>query len=130
MRREDYQRYLDAFNARDYDSVYDFYAEGSELAFFGATLKSRQDFKDFYSFLHSYVSETITIERYAGSDELVALEAVVRIEARRDLDRATLDARGLHGFFPIRTGEVQTMRQYVHYHVREGKFTGVGCALA
>ncbi|WP_395397324.1 nuclear transport factor 2 family protein [Novosphingobium sp. BL-8A] len=129
MTREDYERYAAAFNARDYDAVYDFYAPGARLAFFGVELASRAAFKRFYSFLHSYVDETLTIERFAGSDELVALEGVIRIEARRDLDAETLKEEGLDQFFPIRAGEVQELRQFIHYHVDKGGFSGVQCAL-
>jgi len=129
MNRADYDRYADAFNAKDYDAVYDFYAPGARLAFFGVDLPTREAFKDFYGFLHSYVTETLTIERFAASEELVALEGIIRVEAVRDLDAETLAARGLHQFFPIKAGEVQEMRQYIHYHVTDGKFTAVGCAI-
>lgn len=129
MNRADYERYAAAFNAKDYDAVYDFYAPGARLAFFGVDLATRDDFKAFYGFLHSHVKETLTIERFAASEELVALEGIIRVEAIRDLDAETLAARGLHQFFPIKAGEVQEMRQYIHYHVADGKFTGVGCAI-
>ncbi|WP_244017026.1 nuclear transport factor 2 family protein [Novosphingobium organovorum] len=129
MTREDYERYAAAFNARDYDAVYDFYAPGARLAFFGVDLPDRAAFKRFYAFLHSYVDESLTIERFAASDELVALEGVIRIEARRDLTAQALAAEGLDRFFPIRAGEVQELRQSIHYHVANGRFTGVTCAL-
>ncbi|MCJ1961038.1 nuclear transport factor 2 family protein [Novosphingobium mangrovi (ex Hu et al. 2023)] len=129
MTREDYDRYAAAFNARDYDAVYDFYAPGAHLTFFGVDLATREAFRDFYGFLHDHVEETLTIERFAASDELVALEGVIRIEARKDLTAEALAAQGLDQFFPIRKGEVQELRQYIHYHVTDGQFTGVSCAL-
>lgn len=129
MNRADYDRYANAFNAKDYDTVYDFYAPGARLTFFGVELATREEFKAFYGFLHSYVKETLTIERFAASDELVALEGIIRVEAIRDLDAETLAARGLDQFFPIKQGEAQEMRQYIHYHVEGGKFTAVGCAI-
>lgn len=129
MTRDDYARYAAAFNARDYDAVYDFYAPGADIAFFGIQLDSRAAFKRFYGFLHGYVDETLSIERFAASDELVALEGIIRIEARRDLDADALKAEGLHQFFPIRAGEVQELRQMIHYHVRGGRFTAVRCAI-
>lgn len=129
MTRAEYERYAAAFNAREYDMVYDFYAPGARLAFFGVELKTREAFRDFYGFLHSYVKESLTIERFAASEELVALEGIIRVEAVRDLTAETLAARGLTQFFPIKQGEVQEMRQYIHYHVEGGKFTAVGCAI-
>ena len=129
MTREDYERYVSAFNARDYDAVFDFYAENPRMAFFGVEIRTREELRAFYSFLHTYVKETVTIERFAGSDELAAVEGIVRVEGIADLTRETLDARGLDQFFPIARGEVQEMRQYIHYHLRNGKIESVGCAM-
>jgi hypothetical protein len=129
MTREDYERYAAAFNARDYDAVFDFYAENPRMAFFGIEITTREQLRAFYTFLHRYVRETIAIERFASSDELAAVEGVIRIEAIEDLTREVLDAQGMQQFFPIAKGEVQEMRQYIHYHLKEGKIQSVGCAL-
>ncbi len=129
MTREDYDRYVAAFNARDYDAVFDFYADHPRMAFFGIEITAREQLKDFYGFMHRYVKETVTVERFAGSEELAAVEAIVRIEATDDLTREALDARGMQQFFPIAKGEVQEMRQYIHYHLKDGKIASVGCAL-
>lgn len=129
MTREDYQRYAAAFNARDYDTVFDFYAEKPKMAFFGIEITTREQLKDFYGFLHQYVKETVTIERFAGSDELAAVEGIVRVEGIADLTPEILEARGMPQFFPIKIGEVQEMRQYIHYHLKDGKIESVGCAL-
>lgn len=129
MTREDYERYAAAFNARDYDAVFDFYAERPKMAFFGVEITTRDQLKDFYGFLHRYVKETVTVERFAGSDELAAVEGIVRVEGIDDLTPEILEARGLGQFFPIAKGEVQEMRQYIHYHLKDGKIESVGCAL-
>jgi hypothetical protein len=129
MTREDYERYVAAFNARDYDAVFDFYAENPRMAFFGIEITSRDELKRFYGFLHQYVKETVVIERFAGGDELAATEAIVRIEGIADLTPEILAANGMAQFFPVRAGEVQEMRQYIHYHLKDGKIASVGCAL-
>ncbi len=126
---DDYRRYAEAFNARDYDAVFDFYAENPRMAFFGIEITTRQQLREFYSFLHSFVVETVTVECIAVSDDLAAVEGIVRVEATADLTREVLDARGMQEFFPIAKGEVQEMRQYIHYHLRDGKIASVGCAL-
>ena len=130
MTRDDYERYAAAFNARDYDTVFDFYAENPRMAFFGIEITTREQLRAFYTFLHRYVRETIAIERFASSDELAAVEGLIRLEGIADLTREVLDAQGMQQFFPIRAGEVQEMRQYIHYHLRNGKIESVGCALA
>jgi hypothetical protein len=48
MNRAAYERYLAAFNARDYDGVGDYYAQPMKLDFFGVSLRSREDLKRFY----------------------------------------------------------------------------------
>jgi hypothetical protein len=129
MTREDYERYAAAFNARDYDTVFDFYAEKPKMAFFGIEITTRAQLKEFYGFLHQYVKETVTVERFAGSDELAAVEGIVRVEGIADLTPEILAERGMEQFFPIAKGDVQEMRQYIHYHLKDGKIESVGCAL-
>jgi len=129
MTREDYERYAAAFNARDYDAVFDFYADNPRMAFFGIEITTREQLRAFYSFLHRFVRETIAIERFASSAELAAVEGVIRIEGIGDLTREILDANGMEQFFPIAKGEVQEMRQYIHYHLKDGKIANVGCAI-
>jgi len=129
MTREDYDRYAAAFNARDYDAVFDFYADNPRISFFGIEITSREQLRAFYTFLHCYVRETITVERFASSQELAAVEGVIRIEGIDDLTREVLDDQGMNQFFPIAKGQVQEMRQYIHYHLMDGKIESVGCAL-
>ena len=129
MTREDYERYVAAFNARDYDIVFDFYVERPRMAFFGIEISTRDQLKEFYGFLHRFVKETVRIERFAASDELAAVEGIVRVEGIADLTPDMLAERGLDQLFPIAKGEVQEMRQYIHYHLRDGKIESVGCAL-
>jgi hypothetical protein len=54
---------------------------------------------------------------------------VIRIEGIEDLTREVLDANGMEQFFPVAKGEVQEIRQYIHYHLKDRKIAGVGCAL-
>lgn len=129
MDREQYEDYARKFNARDYDGVFDFYDDNPELSFFGIEIRTRAELKAFYAFLHTYVKETIRIEKFASSDELAAVEGVIRVEGIKDLDTTTLEANGMGNFFPIRAGEVQEMRQYIHYHLHNGKIRSVGCAI-
>ncbi len=130
MNRADYDAYLAAFNAKDYDGVCDFYAEPMNMDFFGVSIRCRADMKKFYGFLHSYVTESVTVRNFAASDTLTAVDAVVRIAAYRDLDAETLAANGCAAFFPIKAGEVQELRQFIFYSLTgEGKIAQVECAM-
>ena len=129
MNRADYDRYLAAFNAKDYDGVADFYAEPINMEFFGIRIASRQQLKDFYGFLHEHVKESVTVLNFASSETLTAIDGIVRVEGIADLSRAVLDAQGLDQFFPIKTGEIQEMRQFIFYPIKGGRIAKVECAL-
>lgn len=129
MNRLDYDRYLTAFNATDYDAVCGFYHQPMAMSFFGVDIKSRDDMKAFYTFLHSYVNESVRVLNFASSDTLTAVDAIVRIEAFRDLDAATLAANGCAAFHPAKAGEVQELRQFIFYTIRDGKIVTVECAM-
>ncbi|MDB5719362.1 MAG: nuclear transport factor 2 family protein [Sphingomonas bacterium] len=127
--REHYEEYLRRFNARDYAGVFAFYADDPELSFFGVTIRSLEDMQRFYGFLHAHVDEQITLRRFAASEELMALEATVRIEALKDLTAEALADQGYSQFHPMQAGDVIEMEQMIHYHLKDGKFTTVRCAL-
>jgi SnoaL-like domain len=129
MNRDDYNRYLSAFNAKDYDAVADFYADPIHMDFFGISLRSRQDLKDFYSFLHAYVYESVTVRNFASSDTLTAIDGIVRIEAYRDLTREALDAKGATGFYPMVAGQIFELRQFIFYTIKDGKIAQAECAM-
>lgn len=127
--RARYDQYLAAFNAKDYDRVADFYVDPPRMEFFGIVITSRQALKDFYSWLHSAVKESVTLRNFAASETCTACDAIVRIEATRDLTREELDAKGATGFFPIAKGQVQEIRQFIFYTVKDGKIEQVEAAL-
>jgi hypothetical protein len=60
---------------------------------------------------------------------LTAVDAIVRIEAYRDLTREMLDANGCGGLYPIMTGDVQELRQFIFYTITDGKIAKVECAM-
>ena len=129
MQREQFDDYVKKFNARDYDGVFDFYAENPKMSFFGIEITTRDQLKEFYGFLHTYVIETITIEKFASTDTFLALEAIVKVEGIRDLDIETLRKQGYGDIFAIKKGDIQEMKQYIHYHIENNKFISVGCAI-
>lgn len=129
MNRADFDRYLAAFNTRDYEGVCDFYTEPMSMEFFGVSIRSREDMKRFYGFLHSHLRESVRVLNFASSPTLTAVDAVVRLEGLRELDRKTLEANGCGQLYPIRAGEVQEIRQFLFYTMMDGKISKVECAL-
>jgi hypothetical protein len=127
--RASYQRYLDAFHARDYDAVLSFYAERFELVFAGYLFRTPAELRQLYGFLHSYIEESMTVRAYVGDERMAALEADVRLEAVRDLTQEALAARGLHRLVTLRAGDVVVIPQFIHYHFEHGKIVRALCAI-
>ena len=69
------------------------------------------------------------ILNFAASETCTAIDAIVRIAAKKDLTREALDARGATGFFPIKAGGVKEIRQFIFYTTKGGKIEKVECAL-
>lgn len=130
MDRASYQRYLDSFNARDYDAVLAHYAQSFELVFAGYVFRNAADVRRLYTFLHSYLNETLTLKAFVSGPEMVALEADVRLEAVRDLTAEALAAQGLDRLVSLRAGDVAVIPQFIHYHLDgHGKIVRALCAI-
>lgn len=132
MDRAAYDRYLAAFNARDYEAVLDhFAADGAfEVVFAGYAFRSRDAVRRFYRFLHAHLDERITVNRYIAADRMVAMEADVRLEALTDLTPAMLAAEGLDRIHPLAKGQIVTLPQFIHYHLDgAGKIVRALCAV-
>lgn len=129
MNRDAYDQYLGCFNSKDYNGVDNFYAEPMKMDFFGVSIRSREDLTRFYTFLHSYVKESVTVLNFAASETLTAVDAIVRIEALRDLPQDVLEANGAGAFHPMEAGQILEMRQFIFYTTRAGKIVQTECAL-
>lgn len=132
MDRTAYDRYLAAFNARDYETVLSHFAEDGafEVVFAGYAFRTREAVRAFYRLLHAHVDERITVHRYLSDDAMVAMEAEVRLEGIADLTSERLAAEGLSRIHPIAAGQVITLPQFIHYHLNgEGKIVRALCAV-
>lgn len=80
-------------------------AEEFDLLIPGLRLRGPQQLLKLYGFLHSYLDEHITIDEYVSDERLLAIEARVRIEGRRELTAATLTAAGYGALYPLAAGQ-------------------------
>jgi len=130
MNRSDYDAYLRAFNARDYDAVLAHFAEPFELVFAGYVFRTKEEVRRFYEFLHAYVAESVTVHSFVSDGRMVALDADVRLEGLADLTPELLAERGLERIVPIGRGQVVTIPQFIHYHLDgEGRIVRALCAV-
>jgi len=129
MNRADYDRYLELFNARDYDGVLAHCADRFELVFAGYVFRTRDEVRRFYAFLHAHVDERVIVRRFVSDGRMVALEADVRLEGLSDMTPAMLAEQGLERIIPLAKGQVVTLPQFIHYHLEDGKIVRALCAV-
>lgn len=129
MNEAQYRAYLGLFNARDYDGVLAHFVPDCEVVFAGYGFRGHDVVREFYAFFHDHVDEQISLTRFHGGTETVALEAVVRLEGKKDLTAEMLDEKGLGRLFALARGQVIEVPQFIHYHMRDGKFAKALCAI-
>ena len=130
MNRAQYADYLIKFNARDYEGVLAYYAPDFDIVFAGYRLRGRGEMLRFYGFFHQYVRESIVIDGFASSDELVAVQARVRLQGLKDLPAEVLRAEGFERLVGLPAGAVVEIPQFIHYRLNaQGQFTKAECAV-
>lgn len=129
MQLSDYHAYLACFNNRDYNGVLSYFTEDAEIVFAGYCFKGHQAVRDFYAFFHSNVDEQISVTRFVSGDDTVAIEATVRLEGKSDLTQAMMEKKGLGRLVVLRRGQIVDLQQFIHYHLREGKFSKALCSI-
>ncbi len=129
MDRAAYDRYVEHFNARDYDAVLSHFAERFELVFAGHVFRTPDEVRRLYGFLHDHVAKSVTVKSFISNETMVALEADVRLEAKCDMTAEALAAEGLEGLVTMRKGDVAVIPQFIHYHLENGKIVRALCAV-
>lgn len=130
MNRKDYDVYLSCFNNRNYDGVTSYFNTDAAISFADVNLKGHDGIRNFYNFFHDYVSETIRVDRYLADDQSVMMEAVVKLEGKKDLTPEILQAQGFPSLAPLSAGQVIELPQFIHYHLENGKFRSAQCTIA
>jgi SnoaL-like domain len=129
MDRDAYDRYLRMFNARDYDGVLSHFADHFDLVFAGYRFTTKAEVRDFYAFLHTYVNESVDVQHFMSTQDMIVLEAEIRLEGLADLTPDLLARRGLSRIHPLTKGQVVRIPQFIHYHLKDGKIVKALCAI-
>lgn len=129
MKREAYERYLELFNAKDYDGVLSHFAPEFELVFAGYVFRTADEVRRLYTFLHAHVEERIYLKAFVSNDDMIALEADVRLAGLKSASAEDAANAGVAGL-PLPTpGQVIVIPQFIHYHLKNGKFAKALCAV-
>ena len=127
MKRTEFERYLSFFNTRDYVKAQEFFADNIVLKFAGYEIVGKKNFSDFYRFFHQYVSEQVLVRQFAGDDENIIIDVVVRLKGEKTLSPDMLKEEGYDRLAVPAEGEVLEIPQFIHYRIENGKFVEIRC---
>jgi hypothetical protein len=115
MTGDDYHRYIEAFNARDYATLETFFADDFVLENAGFAVRGKQAFRDFYAFFHGYCREEVRFrEFFPGRSGFVA-NVVIGFTGLKDLSADVLAKRGYAGMNVVPKGVAVDVEFYIHY---------------
>lgn len=115
MTEDDYHRYVEAFNARDYAALERFFAEDFALENAGFRVEGKQAFRAFYAFFHDYCREEVIFkEFFPGKNGFVA-NVVIRFTGLKELSPEVLAEKGYPGMTPVPAGVTVDVEFYIHY---------------
>ncbi|MBC7985995.1 MAG: nuclear transport factor 2 family protein [Sphingomonadaceae bacterium] len=130
MQEADYERYLRAFNGRDYDALVAFFTEDVTLEVNGEAMRGRQGIRDFYAMFHELVRETVTLRNFYPDDRAAMANVMIRFEGIGDLTQQMLDERGYGTMTPVPKGadfEIEFFIRYIQND--EGLIERIKCAV-
>ena len=129
MQQSDFERYLQAFNTRDYETLHrDFFAPDVELVTLGHVLRGQAGIRKFYDFFHRHIKETIHLIGFYPTPDGFFAHVGMRLEAIAPLTQDMLEAEGVGNIPPLPMGMVFTNEMFIHYHMENGKFRVIRCA--
>ncbi len=120
LTREEYQRYLDLFNANDPRFI-EFYHPEVEFELNGTQMKGNTTIRDFYANVKKYIKEEVTCTEYVASETTVAVEIPTRFECIADWDDSFWGV-------PLKKGQVMRIITFGFYKVQDRKFIGIKTA--
>ena len=129
MDRQTFDRYIEQFNAKNYDAAKEFFNDDIVIRFAGYRIAGIDGFYDFYRFFHHYVDEQIFITQFAGDDENVILDTIVRLRGIRPLTEETLAENGYDRLVTLGPDEIKEIPQFIHYRIENGRFNEIRCVI-
>lgn len=115
MTEDDYHRYIEAFNARDYDRLETFFADDFALENAGFRVQGKPAFRAFYAFFHQFCREEVIFREFFPGKNGFVSNVVIRFTGEKDLSPEVLAEKGYSGMTPVPVGVSVDVEFYIHY---------------
>ncbi|BAK65624.1 hypothetical protein SLG_09490 [Sphingobium sp. SYK-6] len=121
MTREDFERYIGAFNANDFEGFSSFYADDVDFQLGERKhIVGREAIADFYRGIKAHFAETLTILDLVIAPDGACLHVHTRFETIEDWPDFDM--------WPTKKGDVREIESIILYRIRDGKFTHIKSA--
>lgn len=120
LTREEYQRYVDLFNANDPRFI-EYYHPDVVLELPGSEIHGDTGIRDFYANVKKYIKEQVDVTVFVADEHTVAVEIPTRFECIEDW------ADSFWGV-PLKKGQVMRIISFGFYQVEDRKFKRVKSA--
>ncbi|MES2606069.1 MAG: nuclear transport factor 2 family protein [Pseudomonadota bacterium] len=118
--REEYQVYVDKFNANDMTFI-EFYHPEVVLELGATEIVGDTGIRDFYANVKKYIKETVTVNEFISDEGGIAVEIPTRFECIADWEDSFWGV-------PLKKGQVMRIISFGFYKVRDRKFSRVKAA--
>lgn len=119
MTEEDYHRYIEAFNARDYDVLETFFADDFALENAGFRVQGKPAFRAFYAFFHEFCREEVIFKEFFPGKNGFVSNVVIRFTGIKDLSAEVLAEKNYSGMSVVPAGVSVDVEFYIHYILNE-----------
>lgn len=121
MTREDFERYINAFNAGDFEGFSRFYADDVDFQLGDRKhIVGRENIADFYRGVKAHFAEKLTILDLVIAEDGACLHSRTRFETIADWPEFTM--------WSTKKGDVRTIESIILYKIRDGRFTHIKSA--
>lgn len=121
MNREDFETYIAAFNASDFDGFSKYYAEDVEFILGDRKkIRGRQAIVDFYRGVKEHIVEKLEIVDLLVAPDGFAMHSRTAFETIKDWPDFEL--------WPTKKGDIRRVESIILYRVEDGRFKSIKSA--
>ncbi len=129
MDRSRFENYVNAFNRRDYETLYsEFFAPDVKLYTLGYLLDGSQALRNFYDFFHAYIEESLELTAFHQIEDGCFAELKMTLKAKNALTPAVLAEHGYERLPALPQGAEYETTLFIVYNVVNDRFSSIRCA--